>query len=98
MEYWDISKIYFPDITFVGEIKRAYVRKIENLAEVERMLSTANIKRCFFVIIITFNGKVIKLYRLLTKYNCYLIFFARVGLPFVYTNESIFKKFYKHLP
>ena len=92
VEYWDLTKIYSPDIAFVGEVERRYVRKIENHCELEKMLSAQDIKRCFFVIIITFNGKVFKLHRLLTKNNCYLIFFARAALPLDYANESLFKR------
>lgn len=96
VEYWDLTKIYFPDEAFVGEVERRYVRKIENYAELKKMLSAQDIKRCFFVVMVTLDGRVIKLHRLLTKNNCYLIFFARTGLPLDYTNESLLKKLLKY--
>lgn len=96
VEYWDLTKIYFPDIAFVGEVERTYVRKIQNYAELGKLLSAQEIKRCYFVIIINLDGKVIKLHRLLTQYRCYLVFFARAGLPLDYANESLLKKFFNN--
>lgn len=101
VEYWDLTKIYFPDLALVGEVERSeversYVRKIESHADLGKMLSVPDIKRCFFVVMFTFDGRVIKLHRLLTKSNCSLIFFARTGLPLDYENESLFKKLLKY--
>lgn len=96
VEYWDLTKIYFPDVAFVGEVERCYVRKIKNYAELEKMLFAQDIKRCFFVLINTLDGRVIKLHRLLKKRNCYLIFFAMPGLPYDYTNKSLHMKLLKN--
>ena len=98
IEYWDLTKIYFPDIAFVGEVERCYVRKVENHTELEKMLSAQDIKRCFFVVIISFGGTVLKLHRLFTQYRCYLVFFARTGFPLDYPDKSFFKKILKNYP
>jgi hypothetical protein len=92
VEYWDLTKIFFPDMSLTGEIDRSYVRKIDDYAAFKKMLSSNEIKRCFFVIVITLDGMVIKLHRLLTKNKCFLVFFARAGLPASYANESLLKK------
>jgi hypothetical protein len=92
VEYWDLTKIYFPGMSLVGEIDRSYVRKVDDYTQFERMLSSNEIKRCPFVIAITFGGAVIKLHRLLTKHRCFLVFFARAGLPASNTSESFLKK------
>lgn len=96
VEYWDLSQIYFPYIKFEKEIKRNYVRKIKNYIELEELFSTQNIDNCCFVVMITFGGDVIKLFKLLTKYRCYLIFFARSGIPVGNTQESFLKKLVKY--
>jgi len=92
VEYWDLTKIYFPEMTFVGEIKRLYVKKINNYGELEEAILAQDIKRCLFVIIITFYGQVIKLYRLLTQYHCCLVFFARAGLPVDHPKKPLLRK------
>ncbi len=81
IEYWDLSKIFFPDVEFNCAIERDYVKIIYDYKLLEEMIAAQDIKKCFFITLITFNGKVIKLNRLLTTYNCFLILFARGGLP-----------------
>lgn len=96
IEYWDLSNIFFPDIDFVWEVKGDYIKKIHDYTELEEMILAQDIKKCFFIVMITFSGKVIKLHRILTKYKCYLIFFARSGLPAFSANESLLRKVVKN--
>lgn len=92
VEYWDLTKMFFPNVKFVGEVERSYIRKFRNYKELNDALLAQNTKNCFFVSMITFEGTVVKLHRILTKYKCYLIFFARRGLPAFSENESSLRK------
>ena len=94
VEYWDLTELYFQEVSFTGEIERSYVRKIKDYEELEKLLRAQYIKQCFFVMIITYGYRVIKLYRILTKYKCYLIFFARAGLPIDSLRKSLLRKFF----
>jgi hypothetical protein len=96
VEYWDLSKIFFPDVRFTMEVQRPYVRKINSYAELESMLSAQDLQHCFFIIIISFNGMVFRLHRMLTRHNCYLIFFARSGLPAFSAQAPLWKKIVLH--
>lgn len=96
VEYWDLTKIFFPDVQFTGEVERNYIKRFRNYAEFEDTILAQDIRKCFFIVIITFSGMVIKLHRMLTKYNCYLISFARTGIPVFSTNESLLRKIVKN--
>lgn len=92
VEYWDLTKIFFPNVKFTVEVERNYIKRFHNYAEFEDTILAQDIRKCFFIVMINFNGMVIKLYRILSKYNCYLIFFARSGLPSFSANESLLLK------
>lgn len=92
VEYWDLTKMFFPDVKFGGEVERTYIRKFSNYKELNDAILAQDIKNSFFVSIITFEGKVVKLHRMLTKHKCYLIFFARGGLPSFSEKKSLLRK------
>lgn len=92
VEYWDLTKMFFPDVKFVGEVERSYIRKFSNYKELNDAVLAQDIKNSIFVSMITFERTVFKIHRILTKYQCYLIFFARSGLPTYSENESLLRK------
>lgn len=92
VEYWDLTKIFFPNIKFTYEVERNYIKRFHNYAEFENTILEQDIRKCFFIILMGFHARTIKLYRMLTKYNCYLIFFARTGIPVFSINESLLRK------
>lgn len=96
IEYWDLSNIFFPNINFAWELERDYVKKVRDYAEFEEMILAQDMKRCLFIVCITFNGLTIKLQRILTTNNCYLIFLARIGLPTFSRHDSLLKKVIKN--
>jgi len=96
VEYWDMSNIVFPDIEHAEECEREYIKKIENYKELKKEISAQNIAKIFFVVMLPFTRTDFKLHRILTKYDCYLIFFARSGLPELTLNESKLRKLGKH--
>ncbi len=91
VEYWDLSNIFFPGVKFLS-IERQYAYKIHNYSELEGRVLSLDIKRCVFIISITFYAPVIRLNRIMTKYNCYIITFARLGVPVFSLKESLIKK------
>ncbi|MDM1295951.1 hypothetical protein HX021_16795 [Sphingobacterium sp. N143] len=90
VEYWDLSGIYFPNI-LPDRLVDGRVVKIENRRELGHKLAGCKVKECFFVLHITYEYRVIDLFRLLTKYDCMISFFARGALP-VSNRESTLKE------
>ena len=80
LEYWDLSYIYFPNI-LKDNLFEDYIFKINTYTELERIIALQNKEKCIYVLHITFEYRVIKLYKLLTQYNCKTSFFARGALP-----------------
>lgn len=95
IEYWDLHKIYFPDVQLSG-IKAEYIFSVNNLNDLESRIANQPINQSLFISIITFEFRVIKLFLLLKKYNCQTAFFARGALPFApTTSKSIISKIKK---
>jgi hypothetical protein len=96
VEYWDLSNLFFPDINFGWELERDYVIKVRDYREFEEMIAARDRNRCRFIVGIIFNGLTIKLHRILTRHNCYLIFFARIGIPTFSPHDALLKKVVKN--
>ena len=77
VEYLDISMIYFPDIVLADTISRSYIKKISSLNQLKEWLINEDIKELIIFPQITYEYKVVKLFRILTKFKCPLYFFAR---------------------
>jgi len=80
VEYWDLSMIYFPNILRDLLVDKRII-KIRDKDELAVKLDACAIKECFFVLHITYEYRVLDLFRLLTKYDCTISFFARGALP-----------------
>jgi len=81
VEYWDITDLYSRHIAFTGEIKKDYVKKVKTYEDLRGRIAGQDNNETFYVIMIGLDGDTIRLYRILTLYNCLLLFFARGFLP-----------------
>jgi hypothetical protein len=94
VEYWDLSDIYFKNILESKLIDKNII-KISSISMVEDLLKKNNLNTTIFHLTITFEFRVIKLFRLLTKYKCNTSFFARGVLPTSDTNSKLTGLFLK---
>ena len=92
VEYWDVASIYFKNIKFEGSIDRDYIKKINSLKKLKGMLKSEDIKDVIFFPVITYSGKVFRLFRLLSKMNCTTFFIERGALPTSNENLSFLYK------
>lgn len=92
VEYWDITKLYFPHLTLNDRVERAYIRTVSSWKHLESLLNATDTNKTLFIPQITFSGRVIHLFRVLTKHRCELGFFARGMLPFPATGRKSFGK------
>ena len=83
VEYWDITSLFFKR-TF-GQEDSSHLtktKKIVSYVDLENaIISEQPLLRTLFISIMTFEGRVGKLYRLFTKYNCTLAVFGRNMFP-----------------
>lgn len=95
VEYWDLTDIYFKNI-FDDKLGDKFIIKVYSFEQLKKCLSKQNIESTLFVSNITFEYRVLKLYRLLTKYNCKTSFFARGSTP-TFSEDESFKNLYKKI-
>lgn len=96
VEYWDLSMIYFPNILHDLLVDKRII-KIRDKNELVLKLAACQIKECFFVLHITYEYRVLDLFRLLTKYDCTISFFARGALPVSNRESTWVEKILKSL-
>lgn len=82
VEYWDLSKLYFPNVSFSeGNEFNIEVKQINTLKELRVNINNNNNLTTIFITNITYEFRVWKFFRILTLYKCKLIFFARGMYP-----------------
>jgi hypothetical protein len=83
VEYWDITPLFFKDV-FSQEDSSflTNTRMFKTYTELETAISLEpEINKVLFLSIMTFEGRIGKLYRLFTKYNCNLAVIGRNMIP-----------------
>ncbi|WP_264531340.1 hypothetical protein [Flavobacterium sp. N502540] len=83
VEYWDLTALFFKSSSFMEDASDLVnTKKINSYLELEQNIkSEPMLSKVLFISIMTFEGRIIKLYKLLTKYNCQLSVFGRNMFP-----------------
>jgi len=80
VEYWDISLLVFKKIQ-ATPLLGAYIFEIHNYSKLEEKIANEKSENTIYIIMNTYERRVVKLFKLLEKYSCHLAFFARGALP-----------------
>lgn len=86
VEYWDLTKIFF-QIKLNDLIKSENIKKIHSYDELEELLKEQDDKRTVIISQMSFEYRLLKFFKIISKYNFKLGFFARGGIP-IYSTES----------
>lgn len=81
VEYWDVVSLVFEEQTEAGMISPACLRMLSAFSDLEAMLSLPENRDALYVMLVTTGGRFTKIYRLLSKYNCRLVYFAVGARP-----------------
>lgn len=81
VEYWDMTRVYFENLQTAGSIDRPYIKRLATMQDIKRYLVEQNISNTVFIMTISYSIKYLNLFRLLSEYNCTVVFFARGYLP-----------------
>lgn len=87
-EYWDMSPVYFHNISLTDSSRPSYVLSIDSLKQLEDKIKAYNSPKTLFVSQLTYQWKGFKIFRLLTKYSCTTAYFARGALPAAQSNST----------
>ena len=80
VEYWDLVPLLFGG-DLAGSKKTEYLRVPRTYQELRSMISCPNNKGASFVMVVTYEGRTVKLYRLLSKHGCRMFFIAWGAMP-----------------
>jgi hypothetical protein len=81
VEFWDIVALVREDHSDAGMIHPPYLRALRTYSEVERLLSLPENRDAYYLMLISYGGRFTRIFRLLSKYNCRMLYIARGGLP-----------------
>ena len=83
VEYWDLTSLFFkPNQNIEDSSHLCSVKKIKSYIEFETKIEDLNnLNSTLFISIMTFEPRISKLYRILTKHNCTLSVFGRNMFP-----------------
>ena len=80
VEYWDVSFI-LNGVSQIGEFKCELSRHFSSYSEIKKAIKREEICSTLFVLIMTYNGDVLRLYSLLSHYRCKLGVFGKNMFP-----------------
>lgn len=83
VEYWDFSALFFASNCHLQEDSSHLVNtvKFHSYEDLEREIVSQDRLRTLFISIVTYEPRVVKLFKLLTKYDCILGVFGRNMFP-----------------
>ncbi len=76
-EYWDLSEMFSRKFEM---FQPEYVVPIINKIELIKRIKENNLKSTAFIIHITYDGTSLKLFRIFTKLNCFIVYISRQPL------------------
>jgi hypothetical protein len=98
-EYWDISNISYKNSPREDTIERDYVKKINSLRELKKLLKEETAQNSVFLPLFPYELKVAGIFRVLSKFNCSMVFLARGALPSFGSNgDTPEKGYFSRLP
>jgi hypothetical protein len=81
IEYWDLVPLLFGELDEVGSKKADYLRTPQTYDEIEAMLRLPENEDAYYVMLIHYEGRFAKLFRLLSKYECRMLSISWGALP-----------------
>lgn len=87
INYWDLTEVFFKNLIFKNQLKDDFIIKIDSFDKLKNLLNKQDINSTFFITNITLEYRVLKLFRILSKYKCKTAFFGRGAQP-SYTEKS----------
>lgn len=81
VEYWDVVALVRDDYDEAAAKTTDYLRIFRTYTEVEDMLRIPENKNAYFVMLINYTGFTAKLFRLLSKYDCRMLYITSGAVP-----------------
>jgi hypothetical protein len=87
VEYWDIVSLVREEHSEQGEKRPAYLQVLRDFGEVEARLRLPENRDALYVMLISYAGQFTRVFRLLSRYGCRMLFIAWGAMP----RDPVFK-------
>jgi hypothetical protein len=87
VEYWDIVSLVREEHSEQGEQNPGYLHVLRSFGDVERMLRMPENRDALYVMLISDVARFAHIFRLFSKYDCRMLYFAWGALP----HDSVYK-------
>jgi hypothetical protein len=87
VEFWDLIPLLFGEKNEAGAINREFIFIPSNYGEIEMRLRHPANRSATYIMMINYGGPFVRLYRLLSKYNCKIYFMAWGAFPYRKTSK-----------
>jgi hypothetical protein len=81
VEYWDIVALLREEHSEHGARNPPWLQVFRTFDEVEERLRLPENRAAFFVMLVSYTGRLARIFRLLSKYDCRMVKFASGALP-----------------
>lgn len=81
VEYWDIVALIREEHSEQGEQNPVYLRRFLTFDEVQQALRLPENRDALYVMLISFVARFMRIFRLFSKYDCRMVYFAWGALP-----------------
>ena len=95
VEYWDIVSLVREEHEEKGALDVDYLRYINTYQEFDELVSHLDNLYAVYVMLISYSGRFSKPFRLLSKYNCKMVFLSWGDMPVTTTAPRLFRYIYR---
>lgn len=88
VEFWDIVPLVREEHIDFGMITPDYLHSVRKFKELEDMLLSPQNRDAFYVMLISYSGRFAKIFLLLSKHNCRMLFIAQGAMPVINRQKS----------
>ena len=81
VEYWDVVPLLRGELKEFGAKKTDYLRTFKTYNEIEAAIRLPENNGAFYVMIVSYSGRFVRLFRLLSKFDCKLLQMTWGALP-----------------
>ena len=90
VEYWDIISLVREEYDEINSNTPDYLHIFKEFSEIEARLRLPQNRDAFYVMLVTYEGRFSRIFRLLSKYNCRMLYIAWGAMPS--PQMSLFRK------
>ena len=92
VEFWDVSYLIKHNRTSNERHAEISIKEFKEYNHLYNEVKNSDNKNCIYVILIPYTYEAISIYRLITKFNLFTVFFYWGEFPLVYTKKNLLSK------